>query len=127
MIIWGGFDPGTGTFYNNVARFSPGDNNWLGVNNVGAPSARRGHAAVWTGTQMIIWGGVSSTGAFQNNGAFFTSPGAGIDGNGTWTPVNPTGAPAPASAGLFNAVWSTTTNEMLIWGGQASAAGTIRH
>ena len=117
MIIWGGFDPGTGTFYNDGARFSPGNNNWYNVSTAGAPVARRGHAAVWTGTQMIVWGGVNAAGTFLNNGAAYTSPGDGVPDPGTpWTPVATTNAPAPTSAGPFNAVWSITTNEMLIWG-----------
>ena len=32
----------------------------------GAPSARVGHTAVWTGTEMLVWAGWDSTGARYN-------------------------------------------------------------
>ena len=31
---------------------------WTATSTTNAPSARAGHSAVWTGTEMIVWGGV---------------------------------------------------------------------
>ena len=36
---------------------SPDDQCWRDVSTTNAPSARSGHVAVWTGTEMIVWGG----------------------------------------------------------------------
>ena len=56
MIVWGGWltrwppiDTG--------ARYDPATDSWTPISIVGAPSPRRSHSAVWTGQQMIVWGG----------------------------------------------------------------------
>jgi hypothetical protein len=54
-IIWGGRD-----FSNNRSntggRLNPGTNSWIPIT-TNAPVARD-HTAVWTGTEMIVWGGI---------------------------------------------------------------------
>jgi hypothetical protein len=50
MIVWGGSGGGGG-------RYSPSDNFWTAVAAKGAPSARQSHVAVWTGSEMLVWGG----------------------------------------------------------------------
>jgi hypothetical protein len=42
------------------------DDTWTATSLVGAPTPRRGHCAVWTGNEMIIWGG--AFGNFTNTG-----------------------------------------------------------
>ena len=76
----------------------------------GAPTARNGHAAVWTGSQMVVWGGLD--GAFVNTGGRYNPA------NNTWT--NTATASAPAVRSGAAAVWTGT--EMLVWGG---VGGTI--
>lgn len=74
-----------------------------------APLAPRGsHTAIWTGTEVIVWGGISANGGWTEfaDGAAF-DPVAG-----TWRTI----APAPiAGRGGHTAVWTGT--EMLVWGG----------
>ncbi len=48
----------------NIIRWSP-------ISSSGAPSARTNHTAIWTGSQMIVWGGVNS-GTYYNTGAIYT-------------------------------------------------------
>jgi hypothetical protein len=57
MIIWGGESP-TADF-NTGARYNPGTNSWMPTATTNAPTARCGHTAVWTGSEMIVWGGRS--------------------------------------------------------------------
>jgi len=38
-----------------------------------APSARIGHTAVWTGSEMIVWGGQNGVGSFSDT--FSYTPG----------------------------------------------------
>ena len=45
----------------------------------GAPAAREYHTAVWTGSEMIIWGGAGSSGIFQRRRALQSS-GQQLDG-----------------------------------------------
>src|SRR5205814_5328282 len=71
----------------------------------GSPDPRVGHTAVWTGTEMIIWGG-SSFDTF-NTGARYNPP------TDTWRVTSTASAPTPRAA--HTAVW--TGSEMVVWGG----------
>jgi len=57
------------------------EDTWTATN--GAPSARAGQATVWTGTEMIIWGGSSGD----------TTGGRYNPSTDTWTPTSTTNAP----------------------------------
>jgi hypothetical protein len=70
MIVWGGKGIGQSEL-GAGARYNPAANTWTPVSIVSAPVARDSHTAVWTGTEMIIWGGwngasVESSGARYN-------------------------------------------------------------
>ena len=53
----------TGLLDTNVARYllggryNPSTDSWSPINTYNVWDARGGHAAVWTGTEMIVWGG----------------------------------------------------------------------
>jgi len=109
MIIWGGTGAPGGK-YNSGARYNPATDTWAGITAVGAPMPRKQHSAVWTGTEMIVWGGCGmlpehmceiGTGARYNP---MTE---------TWTPTS--GVNAPQARQGHTAVW--TGSEMIIWGG----------
>jgi hypothetical protein len=79
---------------------------WKPLATQGAPSARRLHAAVWTGSKMLVWGGLTSTGV--------TSTGAIYDPvTDSWTPMSM--ANVPVARHSHSAVW--TGSEMIVWGG----------
>jgi hypothetical protein len=56
MIVWAG-KPGAQTVTNTGGTYDPADNQWIATSLVDAPAARSQHTAVWTGSQMIVWGG----------------------------------------------------------------------
>jgi N-acetylneuraminic acid mutarotase len=85
---------------------------WQRLNGA-APAARNAHTAVWTGAEMIVWGGVNTS--FLNTGGRYDPTG------NTWTTVTTTGAPAGRI--LHTAVW--TGAEMIVWGGFYSAGGNL--
>ena len=60
MIVWGGFSDPPPTWLNTGSRYNPGTDSWTATTTTNAPSARAGHTAVWTGSQMIVWGGNAS-------------------------------------------------------------------
>jgi N-acetylneuraminic acid mutarotase len=101
--------------YQKIGRANLIDEAWLarqsGPTGLPAPLARRGHSAVWTGTEMIIWGGTDENGTFLNTGARY-NPVSGI-----WTRINTTNAPAARTG--HRAVWTGT--DMIVWGGNAVA------
>ena len=43
------------------------DDTWTAT--AGPPDGRSGHTAVWTGSEMIVWGGSYANGSFRNTGA----------------------------------------------------------
>ncbi len=48
------------SYLNTGARYDPIANTWSTVTTTGAPTARRGHTAVWTGSRMVIWAAPTS-------------------------------------------------------------------
>ena len=67
MIVWGGLGAGP-VFHmplNTGRRYNPTTDSWIATSTTNAPSARDEHTAVWTGSEMIVWGG---TPGFQNTG-----------------------------------------------------------
>src|SRR5207237_429157 len=106
MIVWGGQDSPMIPFANTGAIYDPFADSWSPTTTVGAPSARDGHTSIWTGSQMLVWGGIS-LGNYVNDGAFYDPR------TDTWTPISTTNAPSPRL--FFASGWDST--HLLIWGG----------
>src|ERR1051326_4824415 len=81
------------------------DDTWTATSITKAASARAGHTAVWTGSEMIVWGGYG--GSYFNTGARYDPS------TDSWVDISTINAP-PARGGN-TAVW--TGSEMIIWGG----------
>jgi len=81
---------------------------WNPLPSEGAPSARRLHAMVWTGKEVLVWGGIVD-GAGNSTG-----DGAAYDpATDRWRPISTTSAPSARHS--HQAVWTGT--RMLVWGG----------
>lgn len=115
LLIWGG-EGGAGEL-NSGAQFLLDANNvplsWSSVTLGNAPTARSGHSAVWTGSRMIVWGGVRS-GNLLADGASYDPV------NDVWSSLSAISEPAARRG--HSAVWNGS--EMVIWGGEA-AAGSL--
>ncbi|MCB0031411.1 MAG: hypothetical protein KDE28_26050, partial [Anaerolineales bacterium] len=70
------------------------------------PDPRYEHASAWTGSEMIVWGGMSVVGRYFRDGGRYDPA------TDTWTLMSFSGAPA---AGINPAVVWTGT-ELLVWG-----------
>jgi len=70
MIVWGGVDESFNET-NTGGRYNPSTDSWIatGVAN-GAPLPRDSHSAVWTGSEMIVWGGESPSTDFNTGGRY---------------------------------------------------------
>jgi N-acetylneuraminic acid mutarotase len=55
MIVWGG--SGSSGYLNTGGRYNPNTNTWTATSTTNAPTARSAHTVVWTGSEMIVWGG----------------------------------------------------------------------
>jgi N-acetylneuraminic acid mutarotase len=103
MIVWGGDAGGGNIYYNDGGRYNPINDSWTGTSTTGAPTARSHHTVVWTGSQMIVWGGYNS--------GFFNTGGRYSPATDSWTATSN----APAAREDHTAVW--TGSQMIIWGG----------
>src|SRR5947207_466457 len=79
---------------NTGGRYNPTTDSWIATSTTNAPSARHSHTAVWTGTEMIVWGG-------------------GYPGTNTW--IATATSNVPDARFDHTAVW--TGSEMIVWGG----------
>jgi hypothetical protein len=131
MIVWGGSrlaGPLIHTEYlNSGGAYFPATDSWSATSLVGAPDARDQHAAVWTGSEMIVWGGEIAVDAYF--GTMPTAVGTGgrynLNAN-SWTATAITNAPIPALSSLPpDAVW--TGSEMLVWAGGISSSNGGRY
>lgn len=105
MIVFGGLGA-TGAKKDGAA-FDPAKNTWR---TIAAPPAsfakgRKQHQAVWTGSKMIVWGGLDTDNYYATTNAAYDPK------TDTWSDVKA----AAINARTFPAaVW--TGSEMLIWG-----------
>jgi len=109
MIVWGGSwtDMFNHRFlFNSGGQYDPISDSWSGTGGSGVPDPRDSHSAVWTGTEMIVWGGDNGFG-FVNTGGRY-NPLTGI-----WTSTSLTNVPTGRHE--HTAVW--TESEMIVWGG----------
>lgn len=121
MLVWGGAvsvgrRAGTFAHYNDGAAYNPETDKWERLTLQGAPSARFMHTAVWTGQEMIIWGGARQVGGntyeFLNDGAAYNPK------TKTWRKLATINAPF-ARFGHTAVYLPAPINKMMVWGGQA--------
>jgi N-acetylneuraminic acid mutarotase len=80
---------------------------WTTSSAVDTPSAATGQAGVWTGQQLLVWGGSLGGGVDSGMGAAYRPD---LD---LWQTIS--GTNAPAARDQHSAVWSG--QEMIVWGG----------
>jgi N-acetylneuraminic acid mutarotase len=110
MILWGGANSNGGhvNTLDTGATYDPVTDTWAATNTLDAPLGRDLHTAVWTGIEMIIWGGYNYPALDLNTGGRYNPT------TGTW--LNMSTANAPVARRQHSAVWTGT--EMIVWGGR---------
>jgi N-acetylneuraminic acid mutarotase len=137
MIVWGGWngDDVSRNYALDGGRYDPRADRWRPISRQGAPDPREDHSAIWTGTEMIVWGGVrrepnrdddETIESADDDAVVSESSGTRPDrrqlatggrydpATDTWTPITLTRAPEAREDGVV--VWTGT--DMLVWGGQ---------
>ena len=117
LLIWGGW---TGGPYENTGGLLAGAGagkagTWTTTSIAGAPAPRGDHVAVWTGKELVVWGGCggdSCATLFGDGGRFVP----GKDG-GSWTAIEAQSA-LEARRG---ATGVHTGSSVVIWGGIVDA------
>jgi hypothetical protein len=116
-IVWGGdFYDGSYHYLNTGGRYNPNVDSWTATNLANAPSVRGFHTAVWTGSEMIVWGG-------YNGGSDFITGGRYDPGTDSWTATNINNAPTARLR--HTAVWTGTEKKMIVWGGYSYSLGYL--
>lgn len=131
-IFWGGFGAYVSPTYayakKNGAAYNVLSDTWRLLDSTTQPAALNGsqgrfdHAAVWTGSQMIIFGGCETSYSLSYYGCYSSYGTPKADG-GIYDPTTDKWTALPAVPSTFvgrsgaKAIWSTTTNEMIVWGG----------
>jgi len=107
FIVWGGhrLTPGEEPLASGDA-YRPAGNSWTSVTELGAPVGRWDHCAVWTGSEMLVWGG-RRVGLLSSGGRF--DPIAD-----EWSVIDPAGGPSQRID--HTATW--TGAEMVVFGGE---------
>jgi N-acetylneuraminic acid mutarotase len=124
MIVWGGEARDTnGVHYdlNSGARYNPTTDTWAPISTANAPGPREGPSGVWTGTEMIVWGGYRSSSYWTSFAITNMNTGGRYNAaSDTWTtlPV----ANAPSRRYGHSALWTGT--EMIVWGGNQHEGST---
>jgi len=106
MIIWGGKGCGGNCNFNTGGRYNPGTDSWTATSTTNAPSARWDQKAVWTGSEMIVWGGSDDMNYLHTGGRYDPS-------TDSWTATGLVNVPLGRT--VYTAVWSGS--EMIVWGG----------
>lgn len=114
MLVWGGQNQATGVYPTAGGRYDPVSDVWTAMSTTGVPAGRSRHTAIWTGSEMIVWGGVT-----QASGSGGTNTGGRYTPGANWVAMPSTDAPSARSE--HTAVWTGT--EMIIWGGTSSTTG----
>jgi N-acetylneuraminic acid mutarotase len=109
MVIWGGGFNGAGSperILGSGGQYDPVADSWQPTASLNAPSPRASHTAVWTGSQMVIWGG-------QNGSAYESTGGRYDPAADTWLSTSTINA--PEARVLHTMVWAG--GRVVVWGG----------
>ena len=112
LAVWGGYDE-TSSIWGDAETgglYDPDTDRWRPISTDGVPTGRRDHTAVWTGTEMIVWGGISGD-LILETGAKYTPQ------TDTWIPI--ASDEAPSGRLRHTAVW--TGSAMIVWGGDSGS------
>src|SRR5215831_6035675 len=118
MILWGGVlsSNTSGPPENTGFRYSPATDSWTAITTNNAPSGRTWPSAIWTGSEMIVWGGQFQSGNPTNTGGRYNPA------TNSWVAVNTNGS--PANRFLHSVVW--TGSEMIVWGGEGDNSSLLQ-
>jgi N-acetylneuraminic acid mutarotase len=118
LLVWGGITPDLKRSFRSGARYDPRMDRWTPMKSVDTAPAVWGSQAVWTGTEMIVWGGSHRNGDDEINQVIRT--GAAYDPvKNTWRTLSAEGA--PAARFFHTAVWDG--RRVIVWGGGDQGGG----
>jgi N-acetylneuraminic acid mutarotase len=124
LLVWGGISPDLKQTFRTGGRYNPKTDRWAPIRPDDNAPAVWGAPAVWTGTEMLIWGGSHRNGDDEVNQV--TRRGWAYNpATDSWRSLSTTGA--PAARFFHTAVW--TGSRLVVWGGgdQGGDGNPARH
>jgi hypothetical protein len=132
VIVWGGVveaNPGRGGgggLPPAGPRLDPVAGTWRPTSRTNAPSGRSYARGVWTGTRLVVWGGIGTqTNPYQcgMGGECLPTGGGGVydPATDTWTAMSAAGAPAARRGAAVKRVGDA----VLVWGGVDHPDGAL--
>jgi len=117
MVIWGGSNARNDDlkFFGDGAAYNPATNQWRSLSKTNSPSERSHHSAVWTGSLLLVWGGVNAAGQTLATGYSYDPS------TDTWKELPATNAPSVAR---HTAVWANS--QMVLMGGIGNGKGGLQ-
>lgn len=112
MLVWAGMPENFDAPSPGGGRFAPDTNAWEPIADAGTIPGRMQPAGVWTGSEMLVWGGHDRelhTGREAVGGGYDPHTDA-------WTPLGTEGVPL----GRMSFAWGWSGEELLVWGGATS-------
>ena len=112
FIVWGGITPDLKRTLSDGGRYNPASNTWTAIKEADSPRGVWGTRAVWTGTEMLVWGGAGQNG--DENVNHLSNEGVAYNPvTGDWRKIGGDGA--PCARFFHSTVW--TGSSMIVWGG----------
>ncbi len=73
MIVWGGQTNKPDSRYPRIGGlYDPVNDAWFYTTTLDSPEGRDSHTAIWTGNQMVVWGGLADLGSNTVPGGLYT-------------------------------------------------------
>lgn len=123
FLLWGGYNISCSNIYpypcsrvlsNRGLEYNPATNAWDSIPVLNAPSIRYGHRAVWTGTEMLVWGGVNN--GVESSANYLNTGGRYNPQSHTWTAM---ALPAGFAGRTDFVMDMIESNTLFIWGGKS--------
>jgi len=109
MVVWGGVAGSPSGLVNTGGRYDPRTDTWSPTSTVQVPSARARAPVVWTGHEVILWGGTIQSQPPPDPGGRYDPA------TDTWRSISMIGAPSLRTE--HSLAW--TGREVLVWGGRS--------
>ena len=119
MIVWGGAEYSPEVLLASGGRYDPSKDSWSAISLDNAPMPARFASTVWTGTEMIVWGGICNQPTQPTCHTDSYEGGRYDPGSDQWTATSLDGVPEARS--FHSAVW--TGDAMIVWGGIGTWSG----
>ncbi len=110
LFVWGGLDA-TGAPLDTGALYDPRTDSWEEVPvDANTPSPRHSATAVWTGSLLVVWGGVNGSTSFADGGIYDLQA-------KEWLPMSD----APTARGGAVGAWIESPERVAFWGGETES------